>query len=172
MGISRKFSKPLLCIVTLMHHCRICHTATHTCTHMAELPTWGKYTSRWVFPGPRLCLPSVLLTAVPSTRSYPTPGLLIDIPSVKTGQQLYIILKGGEIRGPTCPLYKVADQFWQRGYPSRVLELGRIAWMGLQWVEKRAGKAEGHDRLTVNYTYLSLDNPASSLLLLLSLFCH
>ena len=34
---------------------------------------------------------SVLLTAVPPTRSYPTPGLLMDIPSVKTaGQQLYI----------------------------------------------------------------------------------
>ena len=30
---------------------------------------------------------SVLLTAVPPT---PTPGLLMDIPSVKTGQQLYI----------------------------------------------------------------------------------
>ena len=35
------------------------------------------------------CIPSVLLTAVPPTRSYPTPGLLMDIPSVKTGQQLY-----------------------------------------------------------------------------------
>ena len=30
------------------------------------------------------------LFAVPSTRSYPTPGLLMDIPYVKTGQQLYI----------------------------------------------------------------------------------
>ena len=30
--------------------------------------------------------------AVPSTRSYPTPGLLKDIPSVKTGQQLYTVL--------------------------------------------------------------------------------
>ena len=47
---------------------------------MAELPNWGKYTSRWVFPGPRLCLPSVLLTAVPSPLSYPAPGLLMDIP--------------------------------------------------------------------------------------------
>ena len=35
---------------------------------------------------------SVLLTAVPPTRSYPTPGLLMDIPSVKTGQQLYTII--------------------------------------------------------------------------------
>ena len=25
-------------------------------------------------------------------RSYPTPGLLVDIPSVKTGQQLYTII--------------------------------------------------------------------------------
>ena len=30
--------------------------------------------------GTRLCLPSVLLTAVPSTLSYPTPGLFMDIP--------------------------------------------------------------------------------------------
>ena len=56
-----------------MHHCRICHTATHT---------YGGF----------ICLPSVLLTTVPSTLSYPTPGLLMNIPSVKTGQQLYITL--------------------------------------------------------------------------------
>ena len=40
-------------------------------------------------PGPRRCLTSVLLTEIP-----PTPGLLmdIDIPSIKTGQQIYIII--------------------------------------------------------------------------------
>ena len=38
VDISRKYSKPLVCISTLLHHCRICHTATHTCTHLAGLP--------------------------------------------------------------------------------------------------------------------------------------
>ena len=52
-------------------------------------------------------------------------------------------------------IYEVAYQFWRRGYPSRVLELGRIAWTGLQWVQQRVGKAEGQERLTVRYTYLS-----------------
>ena len=32
-----------------------------------------------------------LCSAVPSPLSYPTPGLLMDIPSTKTGQQLYNI---------------------------------------------------------------------------------
>ena len=41
----------------------------------------------WVCPGLRYY--SVLLTV---TTTYPTPGLLMDIPSVKTGQQLYITL--------------------------------------------------------------------------------
>ena len=31
------------------------------------------------------------LHAVPSTLSYPTPGLLMDITSIKTGQQLYTL---------------------------------------------------------------------------------
>ena len=38
VDIGRKYSKPLVCISTLLHHYRICHTATHTCTRMAELP--------------------------------------------------------------------------------------------------------------------------------------
>ena len=50
--------------------------------------------SEWPFiiiiNGTRICLPSILLTAVPSTLSCSTPGLLMDIPSVKTGQQLYM----------------------------------------------------------------------------------
>ena len=36
--IGRKYSKPLVCISTLLHQYRICHTATHTCTRVAELP--------------------------------------------------------------------------------------------------------------------------------------
>ena len=32
VGIGRKYSKPLVCISTLLHHYRTCHTATHTCT--------------------------------------------------------------------------------------------------------------------------------------------
>ena len=30
VGVGRQYSKPLVCISTLLHHCRICHTATHT----------------------------------------------------------------------------------------------------------------------------------------------
>ena len=48
---------------------------------------------------------SVLLTAVPPTRSYPTPGLLMDIPSAKTGQQLYIGIGSGAANlAPPLPL--------------------------------------------------------------------
>ena len=63
----------------------VCQTLPRCGLHLWLMPSpWlivSNYpTSRWVFPGPRLCLPFVLLTAVPSTLSYPTPGLLMDIP--------------------------------------------------------------------------------------------
>ena len=48
------------------------------------------------FPGIRLCLPSVLLIAVPSTLSYPTPGLLMDIP---LRQNWSAILHISQVRG-------------------------------------------------------------------------
>ena len=49
------------------------------------------FRSEWPFLLLIICLPSVLLTAVTSTLSYTTPGLLMDTPSVKTGQQICII---------------------------------------------------------------------------------
>ena len=51
VGIGRKFSKPLVCISTLLHHVA-CHTATHI--HMAGMHNGGKYISRYVCL--RLCL--------------------------------------------------------------------------------------------------------------------
>ena len=57
------------------------HTHTHTHTRMWQgCPTEVSIGNIYVFPGSRLCLPSVLLTAVPSALSYPTPGLLMDTP--------------------------------------------------------------------------------------------
>ena len=75
VGIGRKYSKPLApCCITAA-----CHTATHTrmwrgCPTEVSIPH-GEF-----FLALGCAYPLFLLTAVPSTLSYPTPGLLVDIP--------------------------------------------------------------------------------------------
>ena len=70
VGIGRKFSKPLVCISTLLHMCQGC--PTEVC-----------------FPGTQLCPPSVLLSPVnailpqilPNSRTldgYPPPSKLVS----------------------------------------------------------------------------------------------
>ena len=94
---------------------------------------------------------------------FPTPGRGLPYGS---GLGLSRCLGPGECLHSfihVCTVYifiKLGPLLTDGGYPSKVLELGRIALKGLQWVEQRVGKAEGQERLTVRYTHLSCAAPA------------
>ena len=73
VDIGRKYSKLLVCISTLPHHYRICHTATHTC-RVADV--WRSCPTKVSIPHgesfPALGFDSPLFYSLQSRHRYPT----------------------------------------------------------------------------------------------------
>ena len=94
------YSKPLVCISTLLHHYRICPTAMAAWlqphTHTQHTRIWRSCPTEVSIPHGEsflaLSFTYPLFNSLQSRQRYPTPGLLMDIPrpsKLATGQQLY-----------------------------------------------------------------------------------